>query len=468
MTPVENSGIFTTMSLLWSDILSELEKSVSKPNFSTWLKPTKFVGEQSNLVTIGVPNTYAKTWIEKNCLKEVKELLANHYPKLEGVSLIVLEKEQQKPLTDLPLLQTEPELENDRGAEDVLEHHKEEEYIDPQFNPFYNFDNFIVGNNNRLAFAACQAVAEKPGKTYNPLFIYGGVGLGKTHLMQAIGNQVTKNFPKKKIVYTSCEIFTSDFINSLQNKRINEFKNKYRSADVLLIDDIQFLANKEGTQEEFFHTFNILHQANRQIVLTSDRVPKEMTELEDRLISRLGWGLIADIQTPNYENRMAILQAKAKDKGLDVPIEVIEYVASTITDNIRELEGSLIKLATTAMLEDQKITKEFAQRTLKDIIRSSTPNVPSRKVVQIVAEHFNIEPSEILGKKRVKELVYPRQLVMYLLREVLNQSYPQIGELLGGKDHTTIMHGVNKITKNKKEDPSIERDIRDLKEKLHR
>lgn len=455
-----------TMSLLWSEVLSNLEKKVSKPNFSTWLKPTQLIGEQSGLVKIGVANPYAKTWIEKNCHQQIKDLLTEHFPNLEEINYVVVEKEAKKSLEDLPLLREEKSDESESTEPQEVEVDNTEAPAPAQFNPFYTFETFIVGNNNRLAFAASQAVAEKPGQAYNPLFIYGGVGLGKTHLMQAIGNTISRRSPKKKIIYTSCEIFTSDFINSLQNKKINEFKNKYRNADVLLIDDIQFLANKEGTQEEFFHTFNILHQSNRQIVLTSDRVPKEMTELEDRLISRLGWGLIADIQSPNFETRTAILQEKAKEKNLNVPIDVLEYIASTVTSNVRELEGSLIKLATAAMLEETPITKEFATRTLKDIIRSSVPNVSSRKVIQVVAEHFSIEQGDILGKKRVKELVYPRQLVMYILRKVLNQSYPQIGELLGGKDHTTIMHGVNKINEAKKTDPVVERDIRTIKELL--
>lgn len=453
------------MSLLWTEVLSELEKTVSRPNFSTWLRSTEFISEQSGLIKIGVPNTYAKTWIEKNCLKDIKKLLEENYPKLEQVTFVILEKESKKPLSDLPLLKEEIHVETPELEES--ESKKSKPKRDPQFNPIYTFDNFIVGNNNRLAFAACKAVADKPGQTYNPLFIYGGVGLGKTHLMQAIGNEVSIMSPKKKIIYTSCEMFTSDFINSLQNKKINEFKDKYRKADILLIDDIQFLANKEGTQEEFFHTFNILHQAGRQIVLTSDRVPKEMTDLEDRLTSRLGWGLVADVQTPNFETRLAILQGKAKEKNLVVPDDVLEHIATTITSNVRELEGSLIKLATTAMLEDAEITKEFAIRTLKDILKTSTPNISNRKVIQVVADYFSIEPSDILGKRRIKELVYPRQLVMYILRDSLNQSYPQIGELLGGKDHTTIMHGVNKIINLKKTDPTIEKDLRNIKERLN-
>ena len=456
------------MSLLWENILSKLEKIVSRPNFSTWLKPTQFIDEKSGLVTIGVSNSYAKTWIEKNCLKDIRRLLKEHYPQLEQVNFIVLEKEAKKPLTDLPLLKerdTSPFTEV--GEEYEGKTTREKLPNSSQFNPIYTFNSFVVGNNNRLAFAACQAVADKPGHTYNPLFIYGGVGLGKTHLMQAIGNEVNSKHPKKKIIYTSCEMFTTDFINALQNKKINDFKDKYRTADILLVDDIQFLANKEGTQEEFFHTFNILHQANRQIVLTADRMPKEMTELEDRLTSRLGWGLIADIQPPNFETRVAILQKKAKERNLVIPDDVLEYIASTITSNVRELEGSLIKLASTAILEEAEITKEFATRTLKDLLKSTSPNISSRKVIKIVADYFSIEPSDILGKRRIKELVYPRQLVMYLLREELNQSYPQIGELLGGKDHTTIMHGVNKIMTNKKSDYSIEKDLRNIKERIN-
>lgn len=456
------------MSLLWENILSELEKIVSRPNFSTWLKPTQFIDEKSGLVTIGVSNNYAKTWIEKNCLKDIQRLLKEHYPQLEQVNFIVLEKEAKKPLTDLPLLKEKDLSPSAEAGEEYGGKTTGEKLPNSsQFNPIYTFNSFVVGNNNRLAFAACQAVADKPGHTYNPLFIYGGVGLGKTHLMQAIGNEVSSKHPQKKIIYTSCEMFTTDFINALQNKKINDFKDKYRTADILLVDDIQFLANKEGTQEEFFHTFNILHQANRQIVLTADRMPKEMTELEDRLISRLGWGLIADIQPPNFETRVAILQKKAKERNLVIPDDVLEYIASTITSNVRELEGSLIKLASTAILEEAEITKEFATRTLKDLLKSTTPNISSRKVIKIVADYFSIEPSDILGKRRIKELVYPRQLVMYLLREELNQSYPQIGELLGGKDHTTIMHGFNKIMTNKKSDYSIEKDLRNIKERIN-
>ena len=281
-----------------------------------------------------------------------------------------------------------------------------------------------------------------------------------------MANKITLNSPKKKSAYVSCETFASEFIEALQNKAINEFKRKYRSVDVFLVDDIQFLANKEGTQEEFFHTFNTLHQANRQIVMTADRMPKEIGDLEERLISRIGWGMVADIQTPNFENRVAILQAKAKQMNFNAPPEVLEYIANTITNNIRELEGSLTKLATTATVEDCPVTVELAKVVMKDLARPNTRNLTTKKVIRVVTEQFGIDAIDLLGKKRVQELVYPRQIVMYILRHTLGHSYPQIGDELGGKDHTTIMHGVEKIERLLKTDNQVERDVRDVSRTL--
>lgn len=441
---------------IWSRVLERLEPTISRPNFATWLKSTELLEDRGGIITIAVPNPYAKNWIERNAIKDIRKILEEYYDSIAEIRIVIQEKKSTKPLEELPLL-----------------HKSEEERLEipikrpSTFNSKYTFDTFIIGNNNRLAFAASQVVAEKPGEAYNPLFIYGGVGLGKTHLMQAIGNEILNRFPQKKIIYTSCEIFTSEFIQALQSKTINEFKQKYRTVDVLLVDDIQFLSNKEGTQEEFFHTFNMLHQSNRQIVVTSDRVPKEIPDLEERLSSRFGWGLIADIQIPNYETRVAILQAKAEEKNYQIASEVLEYIANTITSNVRELEGALIKLSTTAILENTPVTKDFAAKVLKDLLNPSTHgSVSSKKVIQVVAKHFDIESSDILGKKRIKELVYPRQIVMYLLREQLNQSYPQIGETLGGKDHTTVMHGVNKITAARKKDADIEQDIKEIQHEL--
>lgn len=430
---------------------------MSRPNFTTWLKTADLTEDTPGFVTINVPNQYAKSWLENNISGDIEKLLRKNIDNFKQVRIVVA-KESSVSLDDLPILQnveeTQVETSNSATAKNSA------------FNPKYSFESFIVGNNNRLAFAAAQAVADKPGEAYNPLFIYGGVGLGKTHLMQAIGNQILTHSPKKKIIYISCETFASEFIEALQNKVINEFKRKYRAVDVFLIDDIQFLANKEGTQEEFFHTFNTLHQSNRQIVMTADRMPKEIADMGDRLVSRIGWGMVADIQSPNFETRVAILQAKAKQMGLEIEQPVLDYIANTITANVRELEGSLTKLSTTAMVESRPISLGLAKEVLKDLARSSSKSFTVSKIIQATARHFEIDVSDILGQTRTKELVYPRQIVMYLARELLNNSYPQIGEALGGKDHTTIMHGVQKISQLKKKEASVERDLRDITKSL--
>lgn len=444
--------------IFWKKILADFEGKMSHPNFATWLKPTRFVENRNGLVIIAVPNPYAKNWLEKNLLKDLRKLFKEEFEDFEDIRFEVIKEAGRSDDSDLPLL---------KKAEETVELEADiSSNSSTSFHPHYTFETFVVGNNNRLAFAASQVVAEKPGEAYNPLFLYGGVGLGKTHLMHAIANEALRRNPKKKIIYTSCETFTSEFVNALQTNSINTFKKKYRTVDLFLVDDIQFLANKEGTQEEFFHTFNILHQANRQIVITSDRPPKEIGDLEDRLSSRFGWGMIADIQAPNFENRVAILQSKAAERDIAVTPDVLEYIAQTITSNVRELEGSLIKLVAASQIEEEPITKPFAVRILKDLIKTSNSLVTGKQIIKKVAEHFNIEVNDILGNKRVKELVYPRQVVMYLMRSVLKHSYPQIGESLGGKDHTTIMHGVNKIEKARKTDPMIESDIREIEEKL--
>lgn len=459
---MENSSTFSesfvtitsTMSTaIWQDVLKTLEPIVGRPNFITWLKPTRLLDQTNDYVTVAAPNYYAKSWIERNVVDEISKILARQFGRPVEVKIVVV-KTEAKTDGELPLLSLEPEEATTTKPRSSA------------FNKKYTFATFIVGNSNRLAFAAAQAVAEKPGEAYNPLFIYGGVGLGKTHLMQAIGNALTQDKRNKKIIYTSCENFTSEFINALQTKTINEFKTKYRTVDVLLVDDIQFLANKEGTQEEFFHTFNILHQANRQIVITADRLPKEINDLEERLISRFGWGMIADIQSPNFETRLAILQAKAKEIGADVEPETLSYIASTVTSNVRELEGWLTKLVAAAQLERLPASVELARRSLKDLHRPAASHLTTKNVVGEVARHFGIESSEILGKKRPKELVYPRQITMYLLRELLGQSYPQIGEGLGGKDHTTVMYGVGKITRLRKRSQQTDADLKAIIETL--
>ncbi len=455
---VENLSKFKLMSdLLWSEILKQLETKFSRPNYITWLKPSRLIEESGGIVTIGVNNDYARDWITKNALKEIVTLLQDKLDDYREVRVLVSLPTKTGQLEDLPLL-----------AEVKEEGSAEPEPSPGQFNPNYSFATFIVGNNNRLAFAASQVVAEKPGNVYNPLFIYGGVGLGKTHLMQAIGNEISQKAPKKKIIYVSCETFTSEFISALQNKTVDAFKKKYRTVDVFLVDDIQFLANKEGTQEEFFHTFNNLHQSNRQIVVTADRVPREIANLEERLTSRFGWGMIADIQAPNFETRMAILQEKAEERGLSLPQEIIEHIANTISSNVRELEGALIKVATAAQVEKVNPTLDFTRATLKDLATNKvSANISTKKIIQTMARHFDLDSSDIIGPRRNKELVYARQITMYLLRSLLNQSYPQIGEAMGGRDHTTVMYSVDKIERLRKTSYDLEKDLSAVQQLLH-
>ncbi|MBI4948408.1 chromosomal replication initiator protein DnaA [Candidatus Berkelbacteria bacterium] len=444
-------------STIWQQVVEKLEAKISRPNYVTWLKPVKFLSNDGGIFNLSVPNYYAKEWLDKNLKTEIISLLSELSKDFKQLNIVIRDAGAKATNEDLPpLLQT--------ISEEAAQNEQTEE--NETINRNYTFNSFIVGNNNRLAFAAAEAVAQKPGTTYNPLFIYGGVGLGKTHLMHAVANEIIKSNPKKKIIYTSCETFTGEFIHSIQNKTINDFKKKYRTVDVLLIDDIQFLSNKEGTQEEFFHTFNALHQTNRQIIVTSDRVPKEINNLEDRLVSRFGWGMIADIQTPNFENRMAIISAKAMERGLTIPDEVLSYIATAITSNVRELEGSLTKLVMAAHVEGIELTKEFAARTLKEFSGQKETNISSRKVIKVVAEYFGINTADILGSKRLKELVYPRQIVMYILRERCKLSYPQIGEVLSGKDHTTIMYGVNKMEQQIKKSAQTEEDIKNINKEL--
>jgi chromosomal replication initiator protein len=412
------------------------------------------VENRGGLVYIAVPNPYAKNWLENNLLKELSAACQDEFDDFQEIRFEVRETKASPAMNDLPL------LDHEEPTQEPAEPIKHE--VSSGFNPRYTFSNFVVGNNNRLAFAASQVVAEKPGESYNPLFIYGGVGLGKTHLMHAVANEILRHNPKKKIVFISCETFASEFVEALRSNSINEFKKKYRSVDVLLVDDIQFLANKEGTQEEFFHTFNALHQSNRQIIVTADRVPKEINQLEDRLASRFGWGMIADIQPPNFENRIAILKSKADERNINIPDDALEYIANTITSNVRELEGSLIKLAATASLDQEDITKQYTVRVLKDLTHTADSRLSTKQIIKKVAEYFNIEITDILGKKRSKEIVYPRQVAMYLIKEKLDHSYPQIGDEFGGKDHTTVMHSVNKIESEIKTNPSVETDIQNI------
>ena len=334
-------------------------------------------------------------------------------------------------------------------------------------NPKYTFDSFVIGNSNRFAHAASLAVAESPAKAYNPLFIYGGVGLGKTHLMHAIGHYILQNNPNAKVVYVSSEKFTNELINAIKDDKNEEFRTKYRSVDVLLIDDIQFIAGKERTQEEFFHTFNTLHEANKQIILSSDRPPKEIPTLEDRLRSRFEWGLIADIQAPDFETRMAILKKKADVEKLNVPNEVMVYIATKIKSNIRELEGALIRIIAYSSLTNREVTVDLATEALKDIISNKQNKSITIDLIQdVVATYFNLRVEDLKSQRRTRNVAYPRQIAMYLSRKLTDMSLHKIGEEFGGRDHTTVIHAYEKISESLNKDESLEHTINDITKKL--
>jgi chromosomal replication initiator protein len=335
-----------------------------------------------------------------------------------------------------------------------------------QLNPRYTFDAFVIGSGNQFAHAACQAVAERPSKAYNPLFLYGGVGMGKTHLMQAIGHEIKKRLPQAAICYVSSEKFTNEMINSLRYDKMTSFRDKFRNVDVLLVDDIQFLAQKERTQEEFFHTFNALHESMKQIVIASDRPPKELAEVEDRLRSRFEWGLIADIQPPDLETKVAILQKKAEQERVTLPTDVALYIASNIRSNVRELEGALIRLVAHASLTGGEITQSYAQQVLKNFIDSQARKVNIEQIQKAVAEQFGLRLVEIKAKNNSRAIVYPRQIAMYLAKHLTEASLPEIGRQFGGKHHTTVLHSVEKIDEQRKNDKDLNRLINKLTEQL--
>ncbi|MDQ0257561.1 chromosomal replication initiator protein [Evansella vedderi] len=444
---------------LWDQALKKIEEKVSKPSFDTWFKFTKAdsIDQSTNTITVIAPNEFARDWLENRYFGIITETLQE----LTGAELearFILPKEEKK--DDFELLEkVKPQVKAEVASQEDTPKH--------MLNPKYTFDTFVIGSGNRFAHAASLAVAEAPAKAYNPLFIYGGVGLGKTHLMHAIGHYVIDHNPGAKVVYLSSEKFTNEFINSIRDNKAVNFRNKYRNVDVLLIDDIQFLAGKEQTQEEFFHTFNALHEERKQIVISSDRPPKEIPTLEDRLRSRFEWGLITDITPPDLETRIAILRKKAKAENLDIPNEVMLYIANQIDTNIRELEGALIRVVAYSSLINQDMNADLAAVALKDIIPNSKPKtITIQDVQKKVAEAFNIRVEELKAKKRTKNVAYPRQIAMYLSRELTDNSLPKIGSEFGGRDHTTVIHAHEKISKLFTTDTDLQRQIQEIKEQL--
>ncbi|QXE01711.1 chromosomal replication initiator protein DnaA [Terribacillus sp. DMT04] len=440
---------------LWKKTLQAIEQKISKPSFDTWLKNTNAYALEEDTLIIEAPNEFARDWLESS------------YSSLIGDTLFEVTGNRLQTKFIIPEFQQEEETARPAMPAKTASKDTAAESPKTMLNSKYTFDTFVIGSGNRFAHAASLAVAEAPAKAYNPLFIYGGVGLGKTHLMHGIGHYVLDHNPGAKVVYLSSEKFTNEFINAIRDNKTAEFRAKYRNIDVLLIDDIQFLAGKEQTQEEFFHTFNALHEENKQIIISSDRPPKEIPTLEDRLRSRFEWGLITDITPPDLETRIAILRKKAKAEGLDIPNEVMLYIANQIDTNIRELEGALIRVVAYSSLINSDIDASLAADALKNIIPSSKPKVITIHAIQeLVGERFNVRLEEFSAKKRTKAIAFPRQIAMFLSRELTDFSLPKIGEEFGGRDHTTVIHAHEKISKLLSEDQEFQREIDEIKERL--
>lgn len=446
----------------WDEILHYIkdEHGITDVSFTTWLVPLEYYSTENHIVTIIVPEANFLGYIQKKyglLLKVAIEEITDY--KCE-IKLIVKEdlKHESDSASNSLISQN-----NSNVSQAAMQK--------ANLNARYTFDSFVVGANNNLAHAASLAVAESPGEIYNPLFIYGGVGLGKTHLMHSIAHFVLKNRSDAKILYVSSETFTNELIDAIRNKNnisTTEFREKYRNNDVLLIDDIQFIIGKESTQEEFFHTFNTLYESKKQIIISSDKPPKDIETLEERLRSRFEWGLTVDIQPPDYETRMAILRKKEELEGYNIDNEVIQYIADNIKSNIRELEGALTKIVALSKLDKQEINMKLAEEALKDIISpDATRVVTPDLIIEIVADHFNITPLDIASQKRSKDIVLPRQIVMYLCRTMIAQSLQSIGTLLGGRDHSTIIHGAEKITRELTTNPNLQNTVDMLKKKIN-
>ena len=441
---------------VWRAALGELQVSLSQANFETWLKDTALVDVNESTFTIAVPNGFAKDWLETRYRSLISQTLA----RVVGYSVqLDFEVREVPPQPDDAVPTQAVRLEPSRvGGEGPS----------ASLNPRYTFSTFIVGSANRLAHAASLSVAERPGHAYNPLFLYGGVGLGKTHLMHAIGNQVVARFPRKRVVYATSEKFTNEFITSIQQGRIDDFRARYRKIDLLLIDDIQFIADKERTQEEFFHTFNAIHEDGKQIVLSSDRPPKAILTLEERLRSRFEWGLIADLTAPDLETRIAILRAKAEENGVPIGQDVLEFIARKVVSNIRELEGALNRIVAYASMGAMPITIDLAQAVLSNVLynpkrRSVTPE----RIALAVSEFYGVDMETLRGQKRDKAIVLPRQVAMYLMRAETDVSLLRIGAELGGRDHSTVLHACDKIDRASQENEELRRDIAAVRELIY-
>lgn len=437
----------------WQAAQAQLQSEMSKASYETWVRSAELVKFDQNCFTIGVQNAYARDWLESRLSSTVSRLLTGIMNLPQAVQFVVWHKDYDALESTLPvedsLIQIEEQLQRPAN---------------PSLNGRYTFDNFMVGSSNRLAHAACMAVAENPAHAYNPLFLYGGVGMGKTHLLQAIGNAAAAR--GLQVLYVSSEEFTNDLINAIRTHNTPAFRDRYRRIDVLLIDDIQFIAGKESTQEEFFHTFNTLHGQDKQIVMSSDRPPKALVTLEERLRSRFEWGLTADIQPPDIETRIAILRSKAERAGRSVQPEILEMIARSIQSNIRELEGALTRVLAYSDLRDQPLTTDLVNTALVDFLPQRS-SLNADGVVRAVAHSFGITTDKLLGRDRSRNAALPRQVAMYLLREEANVSLPQIGEAMGGRDHTTVIYACEKVADLIERDDRLRRQIIQIREQLY-
>ncbi len=446
---------------LWQAMLGSLEITLSKGNFNTWFKNTGIIEKGEDYIIVGVPSNFALDWIKNKFHTLLLKSLKSLSPEIKEIRYFVgnLKTEAEKQGT---LLQR-----TESDSKNTVIYKETTSGPAPTLNKTYTFETFIVGKNNELAHAAGVGVSKNPGTQYNPLFIYGGVGLGKTHLMHAVGNKLLANNPRLRVLYATSEKFTTDYIEALRQKKIDDFKRRYRQVDMLLIDDIQFIAGKEQTQEEFFHTFNELRDKGKQIILTADRLPKDIPAIEQRLVSRFEWGMVADIGAPSLETRIAILKTKLAKSGINLEEKVVQYVAENVINNIRELEGALNKIIVYQQIENGPITFDEVKELLQNIVNAKKKTVSIKKIADCVASFYSITTDDLIKQSRRKEYVKPRQAAMYLTRKELGSSYPSIGEFFGGRDHTTVMHGVEKVEKAVSAQDQIKQELDLILEKIY-
>ncbi len=457
---------------IWTQTLALLKETMNEQTYRTWIEPVRLMEMRDDSMVIGVPNKFFKDWIEEHYTEVIREGIARVSGVNRAVSVAILPEDAGSATRDHavpPPAVSAQEKTQDEGRKQLFPFFfkKTPTVEESSLNALYTMENFVVGPSNRFAHAAALAVSDSPAKAYNPLFIYGKVGLGKTHLMQAIGHRILSVKPQLKFIYISSEKFTNQLIGAIQNRNTIKFRQMYRNVDLLLIDDIHFIAGKESTQEEFFHTFNALYDAHKQIVVSSDRSPKDIPALEERLISRFEWGLVTDIQPPDIETRIAILRKKAEKEGVRAPDEVTVFIAEKIKSNIRELEGALIRVAAYAKLMGTEITLNLVKDILKDVLIESEKKITIELIQKKVAQYFDIRLSDMKAKRRTKAIAYPRQIAMFLSRELTDYSLPEIGEHFGGRDHSTVLHACEKIQKNMSENAGSKELIKNLKENIN-